>query len=232
MSLVLNADWSVPAPQPVELPDGQDAEAPASPLGRVVRAWRRKGAIGFAVSAVGKLSQAVVGRWNAIVQKPIDFWIAKASAQPSKKVLKTNLSRDKLVQAFLTADLFVFASRIEYSPLVLFEAAAAGTPFVTVPVGNAEEIVRWTGSGVLCPARRDARGRTWVKPARLARAIERVVADEPLRMRLAAAGREAWRSRFNWASIARQYEAILTGRVAAASDGRVCMLDGTTAGEA
>ena len=80
---------------------------------------------------------------------------AKASAQPFKRVILTDLERQDLIQAYLAADLFVFASRIEYSPLVLFEAAAAGTPFLTVPVGNADEIVRWTGGGVLCEATKD-----------------------------------------------------------------------------
>ncbi len=94
---------------------------------------------------------------------------AKASAQPSKRVILTDLERQDLIQAYFAADLFVFASRIEYSPLVLFEAAAAGTPFLTVPVGNADEIVRWTGGGILCEAAKDDRGYTRVDPGTLAR---------------------------------------------------------------
>jgi glycosyltransferase involved in cell wall biosynthesis len=133
--------------------------------------------------------------------------------QPGKKVLKTNLSRADIIQAFLTADLFVFASKVEYSPLVLFEAAAAGKPFLSVPVGNAEEIARWTGAGVICAAKRDELGYTRVSPRRLAREMARVIADDDLRHRLGAQGREAWRSTFNWKAIAARYEAILTGQM-------------------
>ena len=117
-----------------------------------------------------------------------------------------------LVQAYLAADLFVFASRIEYSPLVLFEAAAAGTPFLTVPVGNADEIVRWTGGGVLCEATKDDRGYTRVDPGTLADAMARCMKDRERLRRLGATARERWRNYFTWKIVAGYYEDILAGR--------------------
>ncbi len=141
----------------------------------------------------------------------IDEWIAAARAQRRKRVLKTSLSREDTVQAFLAADLFVFASNIEYSPLVLFEAAAAGTPFLTVPVGNSAEIVKWTGGGVLCPAPVDELGFTRVDPAVLAKSIEALMKDETLRRRLGEAGRTSFREKFCWRLIAKSYEEILSG---------------------
>ncbi len=141
----------------------------------------------------------------------IDESIAAAHAQGRKKALKTSLSREDTVQAFLAADLFVFASNIEYSPLVLFEAAAAGTPFITVPVGNCAEIVQWTGGGVLCPAPVDNAGFTRVDPAVLAKSIEAMIRDGPLRRRLGEAGRQSFRETFCWRLIAKSYEEILMG---------------------
>lgn len=141
----------------------------------------------------------------------IDEWIAAAHAQGRKKILKTSLSREDTVQAFLAADLFVFASNIEYSPLVLFEAAAAGTPFITVPVGNSPEIVQWTGGGVLCPAPVDEAGFTRVDPAVLAKSMETMIRDAPLRKRLGQAGRTSFREKFCWRLIAKSYEEILMG---------------------
>ncbi len=117
-----------------------------------------------------------------------------------------------LIQAYLAADLFVFASRIEYSPLVLFEAAAAGTPFLTVPVGNADEIVRWTGGGVLCEAAKDNRGYTRVDPGTLADAMARCMKDREGLRRLGATARERWRNYFTWKIVAGYYEDILAGR--------------------
>jgi glycosyltransferase involved in cell wall biosynthesis len=128
--------------------------------------------------------------------------------QPHKHVMVTDLPRPALVQAFMAADLFVFASNVEYSPLVLFESAAAGTPFLTVPVGNAEEIALWTGAGMICPAERDVKGYTRVDPSKLAQLMTQLVRDEALRRSLGASGRRHWQEKFTWEKISRQYEAI------------------------
>ena len=128
-------------------------------------------------------------------------------------MLKTYLSRSDTVQAFLNADLFVFASNNDYSPLVLFESAAAGLPFLTVPVGNAEETVRWTEGGVVCPADKDSRGYTRVEPTLLAEYMYKLINSPDLRRQLGEAGRKAWQRAFNWGSIAKRYEAVLTGDI-------------------
>ncbi len=133
------------------------------------------------------------------------------SAPAQKTVLRLDLQREKVVEAFFEADLFVFASKVEYSPLVLFEAAAAGTPFLTVPVGNAAEIVRWTGGGWLCPADVDDRGYTKVSPNVLALEMEKAVRSPDYLRKLGEAGRKAWLDRFTWAKIAKSYERILRG---------------------
>jgi glycosyltransferase involved in cell wall biosynthesis len=143
--------------------------------------------------------------------KPIEHHIATARSQPDKFVVMSNLDRPDLIKAYFAADLFVFASNVEYSPLVLFEAAAAGLPFLTVPVGNAEEIVRWTGGGEICPAPRDERGYTRVDPQVLAAGMRTLLEDPARRDALAAAGREAWRAHYNWAMIVGRYEEILQG---------------------
>ena len=133
-------------------------------------------------------------------------------ALPSQKtVLRVDLAREKVVDAFFEADLFVFASKVEYSPLVLFESAAAGTPFLTVPVGNSGEIVRWTGGGWICAAEVDERGYTKVSPEVLAREMETAVRSPEYLLQLGEAGRRAWQERFTWAKIAQSYERILSG---------------------
>jgi L-malate glycosyltransferase len=136
---------------------------------------------------------------------------AAISGRAQKTVLRLNLPREKVVDAFFEADLFVFASKVEYSPLVLFESAAAGTPFLTVPVGNAAEIVRCTGGGWLCPADVDERGYTKVSPSVLAREMEKGIRAPDYLRKLGAEGRQAWLDRFTWAKIAKSYELILRG---------------------
>lgn len=146
-----------------------------------------------------------VGKNSASISDVAD---AINKQQRNKRVLVSNFSRPELVQAFMAADLFVFASNVEYSPLVLYESAAAGTPFLSVPVGNAEEIARWTGAGEICPAERDERGYTRVDPKVLAQHMARLARDPVKLNRLGAAGRENWKQKFTWDKITAQYENV------------------------
>lgn len=143
-----------------------------------------------------------------------DASVSTANSGPAgRTVLRVDLPRSQVVDAFFEADLFLFASKVEYSPLVLFESAAAGTPFLTVPAGNAAEIVCWTGGGWLCPAEVDGRGYVEVSPAVMAREIERGIRSPDYLRELGTAGRQAWLDRFTWAKIAKSYERILRGEV-------------------
>lgn len=131
----------------------------------------------------------------------------------NKKVIVTNYPRKELVQAYMASDMFVFASNIEYSPLVLFEAAASGTPFLTVDVGNAVEISKWTGAGEICPSEKDAKGYTRVAPGVLAKKMAELMADPARLKALGNEGRKNWANRFTWLRISEQYEQIFKSLV-------------------
>jgi glycosyltransferase involved in cell wall biosynthesis len=160
--------------------------------------------------------------WDRLFPKPAPLTavanstVSPTANQATKRVLCLDLPRPDVISAFLESDLFVFASKVEYSPLVLFEAAAAGTPFLTVPAGNAAEIVSWTGGGLLCPADVDEKGYVKVSPDVLAAEMERAMKSPALLKQLGAAGRQAWRERFTWATIAKSYERVLRGETVAA----------------
>lgn len=148
------------------------------------------------------------------VREPLAALVARINAgAPEKRVMIVDLPRAELVQAYLNSDLFVFASKIEYSPLVLYEAAAAGLPFLTVPVGNAAEIAQWTGGGEVCPAPCDWRGYTRVDPAVLAQHLSGLAADPVRLAALGQAGHQSWRERFTWERITDTYEAIFARAV-------------------
>lgn len=129
----------------------------------------------------------------------------------NKKVIITNLKRPDLIQAYLNADLFVFSSNVEYSPLVLFESAAAGLPFITVPVGNSKEITEWTGGGVICDAPKDKNERTVVDPKKLAQCMNELISDKEKRKNLGKTGRNNWKNKFTWDIITTEYENVLNG---------------------
>ena len=126
----------------------------------------------------------------------------------NKQVLITDYKRPYLIQAYMTADLFAFASNVEYSPLVLFEAAAAGTPFLTVDVGNAVEIASWTGGGVVCHSTKDEKGYTHADINDLAYSIASLMQNKDELVRLGNEGRSNWLSKFTWDQIALQYEDV------------------------
>jgi len=134
--------------------------------------------------------------------------VRRINSMSARHAVVVDLPRADLVQAYLNSDLFAFASKIEYSPLVLYEAAAAGLPFLSVPVGNAREIAEWTGGGVICPAAVDAQGFTQVDTTELARHISRLAADPDTLTRLGANGRRNWEQRFTWDKISRMYEQV------------------------
>jgi glycosyltransferase involved in cell wall biosynthesis len=125
-----------------------------------------------------------------------------------KKVIQVDLSRESLVQAYLNANLFVFASNIEYSPLVLFEACAAKLPFLTVPVGNTREIAKWTGGGEICDAPIDEEGCTRVEPDVLAKKIETLVQDKHKLKQFSESGFNMCQQKYNWDVIATEYEKV------------------------
>lgn len=137
-------------------------------------------------------------------------WVKRINREQrrNKHVVVVDMPRRQLIQAYLNADLFVFASNVEYSPLVLFEACAAGLPFLTVPVGNAQEIVAWTGGGEICEATVDEQGYTHVSPVTLARRIEEMVANTDELALLGRRAREASKRRFNWQIISAEYECL------------------------
>lgn len=138
----------------------------------------------------------------------LDITNAINKKEKHKKVLVTNFPRQELIQAYMASDLFVFASNIEYSPLVLFESAAAGIPFLTVDVGNSVEIANWTQSGEICSSERDERGYTRVSPDILAWKMAEMMSNVPMLREMGIRGKRNWSERFTWHKIAIQYEQI------------------------
>lgn len=127
-----------------------------------------------------------------------------------RQVVGHALSRHDTVSAFLEADLLLFPSWIECSPLVLFEAAASHTPFLVTPVGNAAEIIAWTGGGELLPAQcsDDREGSMRADVVAGTQRLEALAADAPARSRMAASAHRAWQDHFTWERIADQYERL------------------------
>ena len=124
------------------------------------------------------------------------------------RIVLASVPRPQVVDALKSADLFVHCSPTECSPLVLFESAAAGLPFVSLDSGNALEITKWLHGGTIVPMRR-RKIKDYKKLVReVADAIDAELED---RVALAARGnkmRQTWSDDFSWRSIATQYETL------------------------
>ena len=129
-----------------------------------------------------------------------------------KKVILLDLPRAEVVAAYHAADLFVFGSNIEYSPIVLYEALASRTPFISLACGNAAEIAAWSGGGIIAPTIQKTiqkdQGFVDGDPASFAHMVDELLADPSRRQSLAEAGHNAWLERFTWEKIALEYEAL------------------------
>ncbi|MDE2598244.1 MAG: glycosyltransferase family 4 protein [Rhodocyclaceae bacterium] len=169
----------------------------------------------YAIRHTVKMALLALG-WRGGNLQSIDTWVARINAgkHGSKTVIRTDLPRPRLIQAYLQSDLFIFASNVEYSPLVLFEACAAGLPFLSVSVGNAREIAAWTGGGVICEAPVDESGYTRVLPQTFADAIHQLTEDPDRLAELSRQGKAESQRRFNWAHLTQEYEQLFERLVA------------------
>lgn len=125
-----------------------------------------------------------------------------------KNILIKNLTREETVAAFKAADLFLFTSRIECSPLVLFESMAAKTPFLTTDVGNAKEIIKWSKSGILLPTTISKKGYSCALISKSAAILREIFTNPQKRRIMAEYGFEAWQKQFTWEKVAQQYEHV------------------------
>jgi glycosyltransferase involved in cell wall biosynthesis len=88
------------------------------------------------------------------------------------------------------ADLFLFTSRVECAPLVILEAMAAATPWISFDVGNVSELA----GGIVATSRSE-----------LLDAASQVLSGR--RPELGAAGHSAWEATHRWESVLDRYEA-------------------------
>ena len=137
-------------------------------------------------------------------------WFRLRNLSFGRQIRMAALSRKESVDAFQAADLLLFPSWIECSPLVLFEAVAARTPFLVTDVGNAREIIAWTGGGKILPGRRlaDLQGSVVADVTAGAEALDRFWGDPRRRQAMARSAHRAWRKHFTWEKITSLYEGL------------------------
>ncbi len=121
-------------------------------------------------------------------------WQAAKEGFPSCRVVCLDrLAREDILSAYRAADLYLCASRTEYFPLVVLDAMASATPFISTDVGCVGDLP----GGVVVRTQSGMAG-----------AVRELLGDEGRRRSLGAAGRAACESTYNWPRVIDAYETL------------------------
>ena len=127
-----------------------------------------------------------------------------------RKIFINEMNRIETVSAYKAADLFLFPSNIECSPIVLFECMASKTPFLTSDVGNSVELIDWSKSGILLPTNKGQhnRGLSRVDVKKSSEMLNALANDKQKREKMAEAGFNIWKEKYSWDKISLEYEKL------------------------
>ena len=125
-----------------------------------------------------------------------------------KKLIIKSLTRKETITAYKQADLFLFPSNAECSPLVLYESMASKTPFLVTDVGSSKEIINWSNSGLLLPTIFNQQGDSKAKINESVKILENICLNSNQRKKMAENGFDAWKKSFTWEKISKKYEAL------------------------
>lgn len=123
-------------------------------------------------------------------------------------IFLVNLSRDKLVESYKQSDLFLFPSNLECSPVVLFEAMASKTPFLSSDVGNALEIANLSNSGIILPTKNTIDGLATIELSKSVEILKELLMSDNKMSKLSGNGYEFWKLNYTWENIAKKYETL------------------------
>jgi glycosyltransferase involved in cell wall biosynthesis len=101
-------------------------------------------------------------------------------------------SRELVLSAYKEADLFLFGSRVECAPLVLYESFASKTPFISTGVGNIPDYKDYV--------------KIIKSPEEMVQEANRLLDNEGERQAMAEKAFNLWRESYTWDKIAEQYE--------------------------
>lgn len=120
-------------------------------------------------------------------------------------ILMDGTNRDDVRAVLKASDIFAFFSNIECSPVVLFEAAAAGVPFVASAAGNNAEIATWTHDGIIVSSHDQPNGRVRVDMKDAVKQLTLLGYNRAKRQSIGRQGYETWKQAFTWDKLTHDY---------------------------
>ncbi|NTU71290.1 MAG: glycosyltransferase family 4 protein [Coriobacteriia bacterium] len=145
-----------------------------------------------AFQSIGRddVTLAIIG--NAVAGGCLEQCRASANESGGRIIVAADVPRALVVAAYHEADLFALTSQVECFPLVILEAMASGTPWLSTDVGNVTDLP----GGVVAA------------PQEFAAQLGRLFDAAGERAALGSAGRSAWLEHYTWERIVDQYEAL------------------------
>ncbi|MCA9346913.1 glycosyltransferase family 4 protein, partial [Candidatus Saccharibacteria bacterium] len=123
-----------------------------------------------------------------------------------KRVVMLDGENRKLVRdALKLADMFVFLSNIECSPLVIFESAAAGTPFIATSAGNNKELAEWLQAGIIVKSLPQPNGRVVADKKDALIQVTKLAHNRQKRLKMGDKGKEIWHTKYTWEKLTNDY---------------------------
>jgi glycosyltransferase involved in cell wall biosynthesis len=156
----------------------------------VIEAFNRLGRKDATLVLIGNTVVDNYRKWRIECYKACRLAALK---NPRIKVL-TKVPREWTVSAYQEADLFVFGSLVECSPLVIFESMAAGLPFVSTDVGDVRERAEF--------------GQLVEGPEDMAAAVNAWLDNPEKRATIGKAAQAEWKKKYSWERITDQYERL------------------------
>jgi glycosyltransferase involved in cell wall biosynthesis len=145
----------------------------------------------------GKIASALIG--NSYFTGP-KKWLkecyteCKITAWKRNGILLENLPRRDVINAYTDADIFLFGSQVECSPLVMFESFASKTLFVTTDCGNVSDY-----SDIVCIVRNEKEA---------VDVIHDFIGNRAKYQARIEKGYSLFLEKLNWRAIAKQYEEL------------------------
>jgi len=147
----------------------------------------------FVESKVKDASLVFIGSQKNSYTNKLENYARQLNAQNTVLFLE-NLSRNEIMHAYVSADIFICSSLSEVQPLVILDAMNAGVPFISTDVGCVSDLP----GGVIVK-----------NTLQMAEQIKTLIEDEVLRKKLSEEGKKACSEYYSWSTIMDKYEELI-----------------------
>lgn len=114
--------------------------------------------------------------------------------------------RELIVAAYKAADLFLFPSNTECSPIVIVECLASKTPFLATDVGNIKELSELTKAGEIMPTKRNEIDFGFPLINESAEQLKELIKNNSKLEELGNNGYKSFLEKFTWDKVVDDYE--------------------------